>query len=246
MIGETLVRATAEHAGPVTIAAHRRACRPGRLRGPGPRPARLLGRDQLRPRPGRARAAWRGGPRPRSQPRRPSSPRQTGADAGKCEKALQRTLQAGSRARDPQHRPAAVRVPAAPVPVQGRHGLRHARGRVHAGTSPATTRSSSPARTGRCCCRWRSAANAARSTWWSGGGTATASSGYTARRDASVSDAAAALRRLPLRLQRPAVAAGPGDRDRRPPPARVLAGGLRPHRAGRGPADGPQVPARTR
>ena len=50
-------------------------------------------------------------------------------------------------------------------------------------------------------------------------------------------------RRIPLPLQRHAVAAGPGYRDRRAPPARLLAGGLRPHRAGRGAADGPQVPS---
>ena len=102
VIGETLVRATGEHAGPVTIQRITAPAAPARLRGPGARPAGLLGRDQLRARTGTRKAAWRGGPLPRSQLAAAQLAGQTGADAGKCEKALQRTLQAGSRARHPQ------------------------------------------------------------------------------------------------------------------------------------------------
>ncbi len=53
-------------------------------------------------------------------------------------------LQAGSRVTQPGHRPAAVRLPAAPVPVQGRHRLRVAWSPRTPGTSPAPTRSASP------------------------------------------------------------------------------------------------------
>ena len=41
--------------------------------------------------------------------------------------AIRATLLAGSRTKRPGHRPPAVRLPAAPVPLQGRHGLRHRR-----------------------------------------------------------------------------------------------------------------------
>ena len=101
VIGETLVRATDEHAGPVTIQ---------RITAPAaPADYADLVRDPL--------ASWAetsfGLDRDeegRLARRVPTTVQlaaaqlagQTGADAGKCEKALQRTLQAGSRARHPQ------------------------------------------------------------------------------------------------------------------------------------------------
>ena len=101
VIGETLVRATDEDAGPVTIA---------RIAAPAaPADYADLVRDPL--------ASWvetsfglDRDEEGRLARRVPTTVQlaaaqlagQTGADAGQCEKALQRTLQAGSRARHPQ------------------------------------------------------------------------------------------------------------------------------------------------
>ena len=71
VIGETLIRATAEDAGAGHARADRRARRARRLRRPGPRPARLLDRDHVRPGPrrrGQARPA-RADHRPARRPR---------------------------------------------------------------------------------------------------------------------------------------------------------------------------------
>ena len=59
----------------------------------------------------------------------PSSPICT---VDECESAIRATLLAGSRATAPTHQPAALRLPSAPVPLQGRFGLRDARGRAAA------------------------------------------------------------------------------------------------------------------
>ena len=101
VIGETLVRATGEHAGPVTIQ---------RITAPAaPADYADLVRDPLASwvetsfgldRDEEGRLARRAPPRCSS--RRPSSPGRPERTPGKCEKALQRTLQAGSRARHPQ------------------------------------------------------------------------------------------------------------------------------------------------
>ena len=105
VIGETLIRATDEDARPGDGAARQRACRSVRLRGPGPGPARVVGRDHVRARPRR-----RGQPRPAQADDRAGRRRELASLAGltgevgesQCEKAIQKTLQAGSRARDPQ------------------------------------------------------------------------------------------------------------------------------------------------
>ena len=92
--------------------------------------------------------------------------------------------------------------------------------------------------------RWRSAASAARSTWWSGGGSRRAP--CTTWRGVTRSHrrrGSRRLRRLPLHLPGDAVATGRADGHRRPSPARIVAGGLRPHRRGRYQAHCPQVPA---
>ena len=128
VIGETLIRATDEDAGPVTT---RRINAPA-----APVSYGDLVRDPL--------AAWiettfgldrdDEGNLARRKPvtvqaAAQALAEQTGTDGAQCEKALQRTLQAGSRAPGPEVRPAAVRVPAAPVPVQGRYRLRDPGGR---------------------------------------------------------------------------------------------------------------------
>ena len=65
-----------------------------------------------------------------------------------------RTLLAGSQAQHPATEPAAVRVPAAPVPLQGRHRLRHASSprptASHHQPVPGRRARTSPTR---CCCR---------------------------------------------------------------------------------------------
>ena len=166
VIGETLVRATGETAEP-------RAAPSGSGDRPPRAPTRTWSTDPLAPGSRRASAWHRRGtgrlvrqkPRHRSRRPPPSSPRQTGVDRRRV-----RGGASGARCR-PGRRPrtrspaAAVRVPAAPVPVQGRHRLRHPGG-------PRLTRHLTrdyqlrPAghRTARSCCRWPSAASAARST----------------------------------------------------------------------------------
>ncbi len=101
VIGETLVRATGEQAGPVTIE---------RIAAPAaPADYADLVRDPLASwvetsfgldRDGEGRLARRAPTTVQLAAAQLAG--QTGADAGKCEKALQRTLQAGSRARHPQ------------------------------------------------------------------------------------------------------------------------------------------------
>ena len=173
VIGETLVRATPDgrRAGQRSrqlVDRPRRAALPARLRDSSADPLAgwvetTFGLDveaEHRPAgPPRARP-----PCPRRPPtlaeldRRRAAARLRGG-------APQRCCTAGSQVTAPGHRPAAVRVPAAPVPVQGRHRLRLAWSPRTAGTSPAPTRSACPGTRRRRCCRWRSAASAARSTW---------------------------------------------------------------------------------
>ena len=73
----------------------------------------------------------------------PSRPAPTQAE---CATAIQRHAAGRVAGRQPGDRPAAVRVPAAPVPVQGRHRLRHARARGHPAHHRAPTRSPQPGR----------------------------------------------------------------------------------------------------
>ena len=200
---------------------------------PGPRPASGW--------TGTRKAAWRGGSPPRCSSRRPSSPGRPERTPRKCEKALQRTLQAGSRARHPQTgRPLfAFRLhqflskgDTAYVTLED-ESSRHITRDYQVEQPGSDGKVLLPLAFCRECGQeylvvWRRHRDG--------------EFRYTARRDASVS-ARRRRRRIPLPLQRHAVAAGPGYRDRRAPPARLLAGGLRPHRAGRGQADGPQVPS---
>ena len=132
----------------------------------GRRPAGRLGRDDVRPRR-RGRT-----PAGSSAARRPPCP-QAAARAGRAHRRQPRTTARRRCATScrparavtaPGHRPAGVRVPAAPVPVQGRHRLRLPRARGRPGTSPAPTRSASRSSPRRRCCRSGSAASAARST----------------------------------------------------------------------------------
>ena len=105
--------------------------------------------------------------------RRPDHRRAGRGRAGRGQRASPRTaaqrrsattLQAGSRGAAPGHRPAAVRVPAAPVPLQGRHRLRHPRDRGRPAHHPQLPASVPGAAGRRSCCRSPSAASAARST----------------------------------------------------------------------------------
>ena len=135
VIGETLIRATAEDAGPVTPA---RIAAPAAPAGYGD-----LVRDPLAcwieaafglDRDDEGRLARRAPTTVQRAARDLAA--QTGADEDQCEKAIQRTLQAGVPGQGPAQRPPAVRVPAAPVPVQGRHRVRDARRREHAAHHP--------------------------------------------------------------------------------------------------------------
>ena len=135
VIGETLIRATAEDAGPVMPARTAAPAAPAGYDDLVRDSARLLDRGRVRPRPRRRgearppRADHRpaGGPRPGSPDRRRRGPVRKGDPAH-------------SASRIPGHGPAqrspAVRVPAAPVPFQGRHRVRDARRREHAADHP--------------------------------------------------------------------------------------------------------------
>ncbi len=113
---------------PGRTAAHPR--RPAPLRRPGARPAGPLDRGPLRPRRGR-----RIGP---SGAAATGEDRDGGAGAERGVRRARRGLRrrhprhSGGRFAGPPpgHRAAPVRVPAAPVPLQGRHGLRHPGGQV--------------------------------------------------------------------------------------------------------------------
>ncbi len=128
VIGETLVRATAE----APPRCRRSGCAPPpppRLRRPGEGSAGPLDRDAVRSRrgsggtarPAAAREDRGGRRRPREGVRRPGGRLRSGDPP-----------HAGGRFGGPAlgDRAPAVRVPAAPVPVQGRHGLRHPGGPV--------------------------------------------------------------------------------------------------------------------
>ena len=127
VIGETLVRATGE-------APDDRA-RPTRLTSPeAPRAYAELIADPLARGSRRASASARRGRAGWSAPRPPRSrtaatelAERSGLDAEPVRRGDPDHAAARVGGAPSGHRPPAVRVPAAPVPVQGRHGLRHAR-----------------------------------------------------------------------------------------------------------------------
>ena len=88
--------------------------------------------------------------------------------AARCEAAIKDALAVSAPSRKSRGpRPLfAFRLP--PVPVQGRHGLRHPGARGNAARHQPSTKSACPVTGEGACCRWRSAGNAARSIWsWS-------------------------------------------------------------------------------
>ena len=245
VIGETLVRATDEHAGPVTVrAASRAPAAPADYADLVARPARLLGRDQLRAGPGRGRPAGAAGPDHGRSSRRPSSP---GRPARTPASARRRC---GGRCR-PARRPG-TRQTGRPLFAFRLHQF------LSKGDTVYVTLEDEPS---------RHITRDYQVEQPGSDGKVAAAAGVLPRMRPGVPGGLAAAprrrgpvhgppgrqrvrrrrrRRLPLRLQRHAVAAGPGYRDRRAPAARLLAGGLRPHRAGRGRGRRPASTFRTR
>ena len=152
-----------------------RPCRPsGSRRPPRPRRATTTSRTTRwpagsRPRFGLASRTSDGPAGPpaadaRSRPRRASWHEHVRASTRNCARGDPRHPARPARRHATRQRTAAVRLPAAPVPVQGRHRLRHPRARGH--PPPHRHLPGRAARTagGSRCSRWASAASAARST----------------------------------------------------------------------------------
>ncbi len=158
VIGETLVRATTSGRPRSTSSEQpspqRPPAPPSRLRRTGRRPARRLDRDDLR--------AGRRGRNGTADPAQPTTIEPAAAaELARAHRGRPARLRAGDpehaagriRATDVGNRASAVRLPAAPVPVQGRHRLRHPRNRRTAATSPAPTSCACPGSPRRRCCR---------------------------------------------------------------------------------------------
>ena len=225
VIGETLIRATAEDAGPVT---------PARIAAPAaPADYADLVRDPL--------ASWietafgldrddegklaRRAPTTVQRAARDLAA-QAGADEDQCEKAIQRTLQAGSRARDPHS--------GRPLFAFRLHQFLSKGDTVYVTLEDENTRHitrdyqvEQPGSGGKVLLPLAFCRECGQEylVTWRRDRSGTVS--YLARRDASVADERRGtrrlLRRLPVRVRRPPVAARRGDGGRRPARPRVLA-----------------------
>ena len=145
-----------------------------------------------------------------------SSPTTTGLTRRSCRAAIRNDPAGGSRVAPSRQRAAVVRVPAAPVPLQGRHRLRLPRAR---GRPPHHRRVPGPrpgsARQGAAAAR-ASAASAARSTWSSPRQPGTG--GRSSCPAATPTPAAATPSPATSMSLRPAVARRPAEQRRLPDP----------------------------